>query len=793
MNPYVTSTKTTQVTHEPATEGNEVKVVGISDSTTMLFGSYTQLDGKAANSNNVTVNSSELAAIFGGYSAYGDSHNNTLTINGSSVLSKASPSDGAFGAFVYSKGNATGNKVFISDDSKVKGKVYGARIFTSGDASDNHVTISNSSVGSNVYGAYASYGNVTDNHVTITDKSFVDSIVYGARSDSGTVSENTVTVSNGAKIDSNVIGGSAENKWDYSNAMNNRVYVTSATVDGTITGGYSINGVTSDNGVAITDSVCNGTVSGGRSGKGEASNNSLSIQNSTITGSVNGGYVEYSGNTTGNIISIEDSKINGTVYGGYTMNKANLDEHGYATGNTIVLRGKNNELDNTSIMGGYSQADKDATSNNTIVLDGFQGAVKTVQNIAGINVKGNDYDFSRPLLSFTGEGNDVSGIQITLDDEFVKAAAASGGNYTLFAAEDGGSVTGTDKVTLAPEATAPVREGIAYLYRVEMSGGSVTSTLHLNPQVKALSEGRIAALTFAHRAGNLVAEQGIQQATLAARGEKNIATFFSMSAGHDKVDSGSHVDADGIATMLGASTGLLKDKKLTLGGFVENGRGEYTTHNSFTNMPGVRGTGENTYTGAGVLLRYRLTSPCTNGFSLDASLRAGNQTTDFSSTDLHNGAGYHAAYELESTYLAGHLGASYELTLGRNVDAEVYARYLWAHLSSESANLGGDRFHFDSASSNRLRFGTRTTWQPCCRVQRYIGLAYEWECSGSARASVGNDRVAAPSMRGGSLIGEIGTSWQPWVQKPLWLNGGIQGSVGKTQGYGANLGCTIVF
>ncbi len=317
--------------------------------------------------------------------------------------------------------------------------------------------------------------------------------------------------------------------------------------------------------------------------------------------------------------------------------------------------------------------------------------------------------------------------------------------------------------------------------------------IRLNPQLKALAEGRIATLTLNRRAGDLVAEKGIVQAARAAaapQGGAGVAAFFSMSSGHDKVDSGSHVDVDGLSAMLGASVGLLGDKALTLGGFVETGWGQYTTHNSFADMPDVRGSGESSYCGAGVLLRYDLAAVGARGLSVDASLRAGQQATDFCSYDVY---GKYASYDLNGGYISGHVGVSYTFAPTDKVDATVYARYLWSHLCSDSTPLDGGTMDFDSMHSSRLRLGARAAWKLCPHWTPYAGLAYEWEGSCSARATVGGERVDAPSMRGGSVIAEVGAVWQPCENKPLWVEGGIQASAGKTQGYGTNVGCTIAF
>ena len=59
--------------------------------------------------------------------------------------------------------------------------------------------------------------------------------------------------------------------------------------------------------------------------------------------------------------------------------------------------------------------------------------------------------------------------------------------------------------------------------------------------------------------------------------------------------------------------------------FVEGGRGNYDSHNSFYNAASVHGDGDARYHGAGLLGRYTFT----NGFYADASYRFGKNRTHF--------------------------------------------------------------------------------------------------------------------------------------------------------------------
>ncbi len=348
----------------------------------------------------------------------------------------------------------------------------------------------------------------------------------------------------------------------------------------------------------------------------------------------------------------------------------------------------------------------------------------------------------------------------------------------------------------------------------------------VTPESKVLIEGRIATLTLNNMGGNLVAEQGIDSACRALEGgehadaghyvpveqngkggvtyapkdelEPGNRLFFAMSGAHNKVDSGSDVDVDGTNALVGVSRGFLAKRALTLGAFIETGWGKYHTHNCFgegANVPTVRGTGETSYVGAGTLLRYHLDNlnRKLDGFSLDASLRAGRQETDYSTPDLMDDYGNVASYEHESDYIAGHVGINYTFQPTEKLAALVYARYLWTHVSNDEGIVCGETVTFEDMHSNRIRLGTRLSWKATEKWTPYLGAAYEWECSGTARATTHGMGITAPSMRGGSVIGEIGAVWQPSLTRALWIEAALQGSVGKNENYGAKLGISIGF
>ncbi len=686
--------------------------------------------------------------------------------------------------------STSGSVVGVSTDVRSKGA----------SATYNTVTITNSTLKNGITAVQMTYGDASYNEVLLEGKSTVVKQIRAANVSYGNVANNIVTLNceTDEFLTSNLSGYYAT------------VYCA-ATSEGNATGNtVEVKGSTI---ISYNDNKNRNAVIAGQTSYGTAEGNSVTIAGSAkVTGKVYGGWQSAFKNdvltpaAVGNTVTVQDNAtVCGTIYAGYSNN-------GNATGNTISLKGQA-DVSDADLYGGYSAATSTGAiiKNNTLKLDGFQGIVNSVNNFDAIDITLSDWNPAEYILQTT-EVMNLSGVTVTLKD--IKSIAsdaklpAAGDSFRLF---DNYTLDETTKMDISGDYT-DIKYGDTQLvdFKIEVDeSGKITGMLidkGVNPQVKALAEGRIAALTLVNRAGDLVSDKGIDQASRAAvqtismgivdekgfsrtqlADTKGVAAFFSMSAGHDKVDSGSHVNVDGIATMLGASTRLQSNKALTLGGFVESGWGQYTTHNSFADAETVRGTGESSYYGGGVLFRYE----GARGISFDASFRAGRQTTDFGSY-YDNGTKY-AGYDVSSPYLGGHFGVNYAFKPTDRVTATAYARYQWGYLGSDNARLEGEQVDFDSTHSNRLRFGARASWELSQRWTPYDGPADDCERSGDARAAVDGERADSPNKRGGSFIGELGVIWRPVETKPLWVNGGIQGSVGKVQGFGANAGCTIAF
>ncbi len=68
-----------------------------------------------------------------------------------------------------------------------------------------------------------------------------------------------------------------------------------------------------------------------------------------------------------------------------------------------------------------------------------------------------------------------------------------------------------------------------------------------------------------------------------------------------------------------------------------------------------------------------------------------------------------------------------------------------------------------------------------------MGAAYEHEFDGKAKATTNGYSIDAPSLRGGTVVGEAGLALKPSRTLPLSLDLGVQGYAGKREGVTGSL------
>ena len=763
--------------------------------------------------NSVTATGGNFYAIFGGGSAEGIAEYNSVTVEGDTII------DGRVAGGLAMEGVARHNSVTISGTAEIKEGVFGGTVDRGGDPADlidNSVMISGGKIGDVVFGAYTEgSGIVAYNSVTLTDGLINGEVYGGASTKNGIAEYNSVTVSGGT-INMLATGGvSIDNVARYNN-----VTVTGGTIKGSIYGGMSeINAI--ENKVMISGGNIGGDVCGAESkAESSATGNEVIISGTptfesaygtniygastfdgeitgnkvTISGrpvfkfndpdkniKIYGGYVDRDGNVTGNSVEINgDMKFTEAleIYGGYGGT-------GAVTGNSVTISGRPIFAADSVIYGGYSASGGEGSGN---ILN-IKSTGITVSNIKNFDV----YNFYLPdtvqaddvLLTVTGgssnEQTDLKGSSVNVGITGSAPALKSGDNVTLLHNANG---------ILADETTVygKMTQGVSLEYdftTVLQNGDSLVTTIiksGISDDTKSLVETQAAAAGFINSGADLLVSSGITSMSKVTSAEDN-AIFGAMSGGSMRYDTGSHADVKGYNFALGMGKAVANNAgRLTFGPFVEYGYGDYTSYLD----NGVRGDGKTKYYGVGVLARQDDKS----GVYYEGSLRYGRMDADYASNDLGT-AGVHSSYDSSSAYYGAHLGIGKVTGLNDTTKADVYAKLLYTHQNGDSVTLqgegNGEVYDFDAVDSTRARVGARVSKAYSERGTGYVGLAYEYEFDGEARATVKGFSTPAPSIKGSSGLVELGYILQPQGVNDPTINIGLQGWGGKKQGFTGNV------
>ena len=795
-----------------AVTNNKVIIGGMAEtSRDPVAGALSQGSGTVAY-NSVTATGGNIYSIFGGGSAEGIAEYNSVTVEGDTII------EDSVGGAAALEGVARHNSVTISGTAEIKGKVFGGKIETSssGDLIDNSVMISGGSIRGEVYGAYTEgSGIVAYNSVTLTDGLLNGEVYGGASTKNGIAEYNSVTVSGGT-INMLATGGvSMDNVARYNN-----VTVTGGTIKGSIYGGMSeINAI--ENKVMISGGNIGGDVYGAESKtESSATGNEVIISGTPTFESAYGtniyGASTFDGEITGNKVTISgrpvfkfnDPDKNIKIYGGYVDNAGNV------TGNSVEINGDMKFTESLEIYGGYGGTG--AVTGNSVTISGrpifaadsviYGGYSASGGEVSGniLNIKSTDitvsniknfdvYNFYLPdtvqagdvLLTVTGgssnEQTDLKGSSVNVGITGSAPALKSGDNVTLLhnangILADGTTVYGkmTQGVSLEYDFTTVLQNGDSLVTTIIKSG--------ISDDTKSLVETQAAAAGFINSGADLLVSSGITSMSKVTSTEDN-AIFGAMSGGSMRYDTGSHADVKGYNFALGMGKAVANNAgRLTFGPFVEYGYGDYTSYLD----NGVRGDGKTKYYGVGVLARQDDKS----GVYYEGSLRYGRMDADYASNDLGT-AGVHSSYDSSSAYYGAHLGIGKVTGLNDTTKADVYAKLLYTHQNGDSVTLqgegNGEVYDFDAVDSTRARVGARVSKAYSERGTGYVGLAYEYEFDGEARATVKGFSTPAPSIKGSSGLVELGYILQPQGVNDPTINIGLQGWGGKKQGFTGNV------
>lgn len=629
--------------------------------------------------------------------------------------------------------------------------------------------------------------------------------VYGAKGQSGdTVGNNEVWINSGkmGSVNGGIISA------DLGTVTNNKVYVSGGTI-ASVRGGFGLGYVAiTGNEVYVTNSSIISEYGGVYGAYGDSysaiTDNVVHISDSTVAGEVMGGHTNYSVAVTGNKVYISgNTVIEKNVYGGDCRGKIEKNEvhisggtiekniyggyaHGNAaTGNSVTISGRPTFAADSVIYGGYSASGGEVSGN---ILN-IKSTGITVSNIKNFDV----YNFYLPdtvqaddvLLTVTGgssnEQTDLKGSSVNVGITGSAPALKSGDNVTLLhnangILADGTTVYGkmTQGVSLEYDFTTVLQNGDSLVTTIIKSG--------ISDDTKSLVETQAAAAGFINSGADMLVSSGITSMSKVTSAEDN-AIFGAMSGGSMRYDTGSHADVKGYNFALGMGKAVANNAgRLTFGPFVEYGYGDYTSYLD----NGVRGDGKTKYYGVGVLARQDDKS----GVYYEGSLRYGRMDADYASNDLGT-AGVHSSYDSSSAYYGAHLGIGKVTGLNDTTKADVYAKLLYTHQNGDSVTLqgegNGEVYDFDAVDSTRARVGARVSKAYSERGTGYVGLAYEYEFDGEARATVKGFSTPVPSIKGSSGLVELGYILQPQGVNDPTINIGLQGWGGKKQGFTGNV------
>ena len=349
---------------------------------------------------------------------------------------------------------------------------------------------------------------------------------------------------------------------------------------------------------------------------------------------------------------------------------------------------------------------------------------------------------------------------------------------TLVANFDGtpGSITGD---------TYHIGTGISGRGRASVAGSDLIFTAEssgVDPKTHALLMGLGAAMQSLE-VGNAFIGDAAEGLALASNiGADGIATFAKMGGGSLRQETGSHIDVRTWNAIIALGRNNEKETGTTeYGAFFEYGTGNYTAHDGAD-----RGDGSMSYTGGGLLAKWRAKS----GLYVEGSARAGHVRGD-SRNVLRDGMHVPYTCDINSPYMGAHIGFGRELAMEKGDVLDVYGKYFYNRRESTSFDAGG-HYDLDDLSSQILRVGARYTMKRE-KWNFYGGLAYDHEFDGKATGKVNGLDIRGVDMSGGSLRLELGAAMQPSENAPWSLDLNLTGFAGKKQGLMGGLSVAYLF
>ena len=588
------------------------------------------------------------------------------------------------------------------------------------------------------------YGNQNDpdtttgavtGHVEMTGGT-VNGEIYGGYSSSsgygGAVTGSTVTITGGI-AGWNVYGG-----WGNTDATGNTVTITGgSTVKDSVYGGYSNGGAVTGNTVTINGGEVSRNVYGGWSNGGAVTGNTVTINGGEVGRNVYGGYSN-TGSATGNTVTITNGEVTGDVYGG--------------------------------------QSNVGTVSDNTLVVGGGSSTVGGLRNFNTIRFQGVTWDSGGTLLTITnGAEGDLENTKIDAENLVIHGSTPQAGESMTFIKNEK-----ADTGLSAEQAAGGFTQGVATAgtakWNMQEDGKTLNYTItgvFRNRQTDLIAENRLAGAAFVNQGADIAADS---LRLLDDGYHFGTQTFGAVYGNRSQYDVASDIKINGWSEIAGfGNIHEVKGGRLAWGVFYENGTGNYRTWNTFNNEM-FRGDGSLLYNGGGAAVRLTKDS----GVYYEASFRAGTLSSSMTNA-VRDGYGNSYGFNSDSTYWGAHVGAGKLIQRGSG-QWDIYGKYFHTDIDGDSFEMGGDRFSFDSVTSDRLRLGARYTADTDKAWSLYCGAAYEYEFSGGSHMKAGQFEAPGQSLQGSTVFGEIGTVWgrkdSPWS-----MDVNLRGYAGEREGF----------
>ena len=631
------------------------------------------------------------------------------------------------------------------------------------------------------------YDNVYGNGTPITITGGTIGYVYGVNKENypGDVSGGNVTINGNAKVTGNVYGGYSNSKID---VTNNYVTINNSTISKNVYGGYSridntASGNTNGNHVIINNSSAT-DVFGGYSHSdigfsGDADGNYVTIIGSIINGRVGGGYSDNANaNANGNHVTIINSVIKDNIYGGYTGSGSYDHE---INGNSVTIKG-NTDITGASIYGGFCQSTKAPVQrgDNTLILDGWSGTAKGIYYFENIEFKNTTFT-NGTVLNSQVQSN-LAGLKNIKITNFAGGQKFKTGDTLKLISNTPNDLTQGQNFN----ATAGVAVDVGGV--IKQDGNNVIMTVNstsLNSQTNLAAQTRAASAAFVNQGTDLISDS---LDTISRDDNYGVKTFAAVHGNHSKYDVADDIKINGWSTIVGVGNADKFDNgsAFSWGVFYENGSGNYRTYNSFNNEF-FRGDGSMVYNGGGIAARYENK----NGVYTEGSLRAGMLKNELDNAMRDANGSY--GYETESAYYGVHIGIGKIISMSDSSDLDIYGKFFHTYTEGDSVTIAGDKFDFDSITSDRLRVGARITSNKENKFSTYYGLAYEYEFNGDADMTAQGLRADTQSLQGSSVMAELGFNYQPTPGSPWSFDLNMRGYAGERQGGSFNVQATYTF